>query len=103
MRYLTNMKQTTIDKQEKQVWRSGKAYPVAPDYKTPIEKALSVDSRTVAGQLKRDGKVVMEGTEGEAMSYIHRNHCFSYSHALAHEGFSYDTAEEVHIRKVLKA
>lgn len=27
-------------KQERQVWRSGKVYPVGPDYQTPIEKAL---------------------------------------------------------------
>ncbi len=38
---------TQTDKQERQVWRSGKAYPVAPDYQTPAEKAAT-DSRTVA-------------------------------------------------------
>ncbi len=37
------MKKTPKSKAERQVWRSGKAYPVALDYQTPVEKAVASD------------------------------------------------------------
>lgn len=38
--------------------------------------------------LLKDGKEIMRGTEVQIWKYIHDNHCFSVSHALAHEGYS---------------
>ena len=49
-RYEARQKANSMNTQARQVWRSGKAYPVAPDYQTPAEKAVT-DSRTVASKL----------------------------------------------------
>ncbi len=38
--------------------------------------------------LRRDGKDVMSGTEGEVWKWIQSNHCYSVSHAVRHEGYS---------------
>lgn len=42
--------------------------------------------------LTRDGQIVLAGVEmSDALAYIHKNHSYSVSHAIKHEG--YDLAE----------
>lgn len=38
--------------------------------------------------LKRDGVEVTRGTWSELVEWIHRNHCYSFDHAIKHEGYS---------------
>lgn len=38
--------------------------------------------------LYRDGKEIMKGSEIAIMDYIHNNHCYSFDHACAYEGYS---------------
>lgn len=38
--------------------------------------------------LCRDGKKVMQGTDMECLDYIHKNHSYSFTHAITHEGYS---------------
>jgi hypothetical protein len=39
-------------------------------------------------ELRRDGVLILTGTEDECWQYIHRMHCYSVSHATTHEGYS---------------
>lgn len=41
--------------------------------------------------LKRDGKVVLRGSEIECMRYVHQTHGFSFAWALAYEGYTIET------------
>lgn len=43
--------------------------------------------------LYRDGKEVCRGTEDDCVRYVHRNHCYSFSHALRYEGYSLKKVE----------
>ncbi len=38
--------------------------------------------------LFRDGKEIMSGNEFEVLKYIHRNHSYSFDHAIKYEGYS---------------
>lgn len=38
--------------------------------------------------LLRDGKEVMRGYEDDCMKFIHKNHSYSFDHALKYEGYS---------------
>lgn len=43
--------------------------------------------------LRRDGVEVMTGTLGECWTWIHRNHCYSVSHACKWEGYSIERVQ----------
>jgi hypothetical protein len=38
--------------------------------------------------LHHDGVEVVRGTEDECVRYIHRNHSYSFDHAIKYEGFT---------------
>jgi hypothetical protein len=42
--------------------------------------------------LKRDGREVKRGTYIEVLDYIHRNHSYSFDHAVRFEGYSVEDA-----------
>jgi len=45
-------------------------------------------------RLLRDGKVILTNVDYfECLQYVHRNHCYSFDHALKYEGFKIEVVE----------
>jgi len=45
-------------------------------------------------RLSRDGVLIMEGSEYNCWTYLHRMHPYSVDHACKHEGFKLEKIEE---------
>ena len=45
-------------------------------------------------ELKKDGKVIFEGTENECLEKLHDVHSGSWHNAFMYEGYSMDEKEE---------
>jgi hypothetical protein len=44
--------------------------------------------------LFRDGETILSGTEQDLWKYLHAHHCYSVDHAIKHEGYRIQSAEE---------
>ena len=56
----------------------------------PTDKPYPYQAPSTSGpwELRRDGNLILTGTEQDCWQYIHSNHSFSVDWALAHEGYS---------------